>query len=162
MHEKCKLFKKWGYLGLTYTWEQKPLKIWGGKWQKVLDWIDRERKWRKREKTIWKSEEHVGWKSLLFFFSFKSWSVKYRLGTNRTRQKVFLKKYLKFWSVEKWFHSIEKLIQLIEYQSNQAETKLKNWRDFQLVEKHIWSIEIMENWIFWKIAEIFAKNTQTK
>ena len=122
-----------------------------------LDWIGRERKWRKREKTIWKSVEHVGWKSILFFFSFKSWSVKYRSGTNRTRQKVFLKKYLKFWSVEKWFHSIEKLIRLIEYQSNQAETKLKNWRDFRLVEKHIRFIKILEIWIFWKTTEVLCR-----
>ena len=35
------LKKKEGYLGLTYTWEQKPLKIWGRTQQKLLDWIGR-------------------------------------------------------------------------------------------------------------------------
>ena len=33
------LMKKEGYLGLTYTWGQKPLNIWGKIWQKLLDWI---------------------------------------------------------------------------------------------------------------------------
>ena len=83
--------KNKGYLGLTYTWGQKPLKIWGGKRQKILDWIGRERKGRKREKTVWKSEEHVSWKSLLFFISFESRSVEYRSGTNRARKIFFFK-----------------------------------------------------------------------
>ena len=59
MHENVNKLKKEGYLGLTYTWGQKPLKIWGGKRQKILDWIGWERKRRKEKKTIWKSEEHM-------------------------------------------------------------------------------------------------------
>ena len=60
--------KKEGYLGLIYTWGQKPLKIWGGKRQKILDWIGQERKGRKKEKSLWKSDEHVLRKKLLFSF----------------------------------------------------------------------------------------------
>ena len=45
----------------------------------------------------------------------------------------------------------------IKDQLNQAETKLINLRDFQSVKKHIQSIEIMEIWIFWKIAEVLCK-----
>ena len=37
----------------------------------------------------------------------------------------------------------------IEDQSNQPETKIKKSRDFWLVEKPIWLIEILENRIFW-------------
>ena len=83
--------KKEGYLGLTYTWGQKPLKIWGGKQQKFLDGIDRERKRQKGEKTIWKNEEHVLRKSLLFFFPFESRSIEYQSGTNQAKHKVFFK-----------------------------------------------------------------------
>ena len=45
----------------------------------------------------------------------------------------------------------------IEYQLNQVETKLINLRDFQSVEKHIQSIEILEIWIFWKTVEVLCK-----
>ena len=34
---------------------------------------------------------------------------------------------------------------LIEYQSNQAEARLENFGNFQLIENHTWSIEILEN-----------------
>ena len=46
------LMKKEGYLGLTYTWGRKPLKIWWRKRQKFLDWIDRGEKARKRLKKL--------------------------------------------------------------------------------------------------------------
>ena len=57
MHEKCDFNEKEGYLGLTFTWGQKPLKIWGRKQQqKNLDWIGRGEKVRKSLK---KYEEHM-------------------------------------------------------------------------------------------------------
>ena len=44
--------KNEGYLGLTCTWGQKPLKIWWRKWQKILDWIGRGEKVRKSLKKL--------------------------------------------------------------------------------------------------------------
>ena len=38
-------------------------------------------------------------------------------------------------------------------QSSQAEARLEKSGNFQLIENHTQSIEILENWIFWKIAD---------
>ena len=96
--------KKEGYLGLTDTWGQKPLKIWGGKWQKILHWIGQERKRRKGEKNIWKSENRWGEKA--FNFSFLS-----KFNQSSTDQ-VPIKPDRRF-----SLKPFEKQIRLIEYQS---------------------------------------------
>ena len=43
--------KKEGNLGLTYTWGQNPLKIWGGKWQKA-SWIRSVERERDKKKIV--------------------------------------------------------------------------------------------------------------
>ena len=68
-----------------------------------------------------------------------------------------LVKYLK---TENFSVSIDRTS--IEYQSSQAEARLENFGNFWLIENHTRSIEILENWIFWKIAEDYVETTQPK
>ena len=46
---------------------------------------------------------------------------------------------------------------LIEYQSSHAGAKLEKYGNFWLIKNHTRSIEILENWIFWKIVEILCR-----
>ena len=50
----------------------------------------------------------------------------------------------------------------IEYQSSQVEARLEKSENFRLIKNHTQSIEILENWIFWKFAKDYAETTQTK
>ena len=70
------------------------------------------------------------------------------------------KNLVKYFKTKKILVSIDWA--LIEYQSSQAEARLEKSRHFQLIENHTQWIEILENWIFWKIAEDYAETTQTK
>ena len=62
--------KKEGYLGLTHTWGQKPLKIWGGKKKSWIGSIEKEKeeKGRKKEDYLkkWRTRELE--KSFIFLF----------------------------------------------------------------------------------------------
>ena len=54
MHEKCGVMEKEGLKEITSTRRQKPLKDWGRKWQKNLDWIGWGEKVRKSLKKLLK------------------------------------------------------------------------------------------------------------
>ena len=64
--------KNEGYLGLTYTWGQKPLKIWGGKRKKILDWIGLVKKEKEeKERRLFEKVKNM-WVEKVFYFSFLS------------------------------------------------------------------------------------------
>ena len=66
------------------------------------------------------------------------------------------KNLVKYFKTKKFSVSIDRAL------IKQAEARLEKSRNFQLIENHTQWIEILENWIFWKIAEDYAETTQTK
>ena len=118
------LMKKEGYLGLTYTWGWKPLKIWWRKRQNFLDWIGRSRRESKEkvEKAFWNSEEHVR----RSFFKNTHWpkfdrsKISFDRSKNRFDRssinqasiepgKLWPKFLSHFWLVKQWLRSVENL-----------------------------------------------------
>ena len=126
-----------------------------------LDWISREFLKKKKKNTCWEP----------FYFSFFS-----KLDRSSTDwvwiildREPLIKKFnilidRKMVSISRNLNKTDLIYRVpIEDHSNQPEAKFfKKSRDFQSVEKHIQSIEILENWIFWKIVEDYAETTQPK
>ena len=64
--------KKEGYLGLTHTWGQKPLKIWGGKKKSWIGSIEKEKEEKGRKKRRLFEKVKNTWVGKVFYFSFLS------------------------------------------------------------------------------------------
>ena len=160
MQEECmKIENKWKRKGIYVlpTLEDKiPWRFEEENDKKVLDWIGQERKGRKEEKTFWNCEEHVMLKGFYFSFFLKldrssaDW-VPIKPDRMDPLKPLKISIIRKIASTNRNLNKIDLIDQVpIEDQSNQPEAKFKKSRDFRLVEKHIRSIKILENWIFLK------------
>ena len=151
--------KKEGYLGLTHTWGQKPLKIWGGKWQKKLG-LDqsREKRMKKKEKYLkkWRTREV---KKLFFFFfiPFEIRSFEYQSGTNRTNRDQSLKN--KGFSIDQKTCLIDRNSRKQDFLKNSRSLCKKHsiqiisWMkcmrmSFKVFQKHQFSTQKLQNKVF--------------